>query len=83
MTKTAPLPAPAPCTVTASCEEGDHSYTWPCDLAVLDEAPANDAELLRGEDGYWIIEALALEVRCNRTTIERLRQQIAELERRP
>jgi hypothetical protein len=47
MTKTAPLPAPAPCTVTASCEEGDHSYTWPCDLAVLDEAPANDAELLR------------------------------------
>lgn len=22
-----------PCTVHASCEEGDHTYTWPCDYA--------------------------------------------------
>lgn len=22
-----------PCTEDASCEEGDHRYTWPCDYA--------------------------------------------------
>jgi hypothetical protein len=49
----------------------------------MDEVEEALAAIENGEDGYWIIEALALEVRCNRTTIERLRQQIAELERRP
>lgn len=24
---------PRDCVKTASCEEGDHTYTWPCDLA--------------------------------------------------
>jgi hypothetical protein len=24
------------CTETASCEEGDHTYSWPCDLARTD-----------------------------------------------
>jgi hypothetical protein len=24
------------CIETASCEEGNHTYSWPCDLAQLD-----------------------------------------------
>lgn len=24
---------PVPCTVDTSCEEGHHTYTWPCDYA--------------------------------------------------
>ena len=32
-----------------------------------------------GENDYWIAETLALEVRCNRTTIARLQAEVARL----
>lgn len=28
------------CTETASCQPGDHTYSWPCDLARTDEDTA-------------------------------------------
>jgi hypothetical protein len=30
------------CIETASCEEGDHTYTWPCDLAPGTGSEAGD-----------------------------------------
>lgn len=41
------------------------------------------AAVENGEDGYWIIEALVLEVRCNRrqiTELDAVRARIADLE---
>ncbi len=46
----------------------------------MDEVDEALAAIENGEDGYWIIEALALEVRCNRTTIARLRENVAQLQ---
>lgn len=45
----------------------------------MDEVDEALAAIENGDDGYWIIEALALEVRCNRRVIDRLNDEIARL----
>lgn len=51
------------CVEQASCVEGDHTYSWPCDLAVPVEqrplAGARMAELLAGG------RAFLTQVECN------------------
>ena len=47
----------------------------------MDEVDEALSAIDNGEDGYWIIETLAMEVRCNRTTISRLRDEITQLRR--
>jgi hypothetical protein len=43
------------CTAAASCEEGDHTYSWPCDLAQTDDdrgIASVRAEFIRALE-YW------------------------------